>query len=103
MLSSRFLFAGTSFFSVALIYTLIIWFIEKPKPGQLVMGATSSAMNNANNMGLPVAIYVIGDAAQNAYNYASRYGVATVFVRDTVLLTTLLSLPAMLLTIALLR
>lgn len=66
ILSQRLLVAGISFFAVALLYALIVWGVKKPKMGQLTLGATSSAMINANNMGLPVAIYVVGDAAQVA-------------------------------------
>lgn len=41
--------------------------------------------------------------AQNTFNYASRYQTSTVLARDVVLLTTVLSLPVMLIATALLH
>ena len=34
-----------------------------PHPGELVIGALASPYVNAGNLGLPVAAYVLGDAA----------------------------------------
>lgn len=64
--SARLAVAGIGFFVVALLYALVIALVKKPRLDRLTIGATSSALINANNMGLPVAIYVVGDAAQVA-------------------------------------
>lgn len=45
-----------------LIYALLARFILKRDAGSVVMGAATSGYANSNNLGLPVALYIIGDA-----------------------------------------
>lgn len=40
---------------------VVMWCLGTRDRGRLVMGATSGVYANANNIGLPVAVYVIGD------------------------------------------
>ncbi|MBM7051625.1 MULTISPECIES: AEC family transporter [unclassified Rothia (in: high G+C Gram-positive bacteria)] len=64
--SSRLPVAALSFTLVAGLYTLIFGVLLRRGVGRVTMGAVSSAMLNANNMGVPVAVYIFGDAAQIA-------------------------------------
>ncbi|WP_413318131.1 AEC family transporter [Agrococcus sp. 1P02AA] len=51
-----------AFVAVALVYAVVarVWFTKDPS--RIALGATASGYSNVNNIGLPVAIYVIGDA-----------------------------------------
>lgn len=64
--SARLPIAVLSFSIVALLYALIARFLLKKSAGRVTVGAASSGYINANNMGLPVATYIVGDAAQVA-------------------------------------
>lgn len=64
--SARLPIAVLSFSVVALLYALIARFLLKKGAGRVTVGAASSGYINANNMGLPVATYIVGDAAQVA-------------------------------------
>lgn len=64
--SARLPIAVLSFSAVALIYALIASLLLKKSVGRVTVGAASSGYINANNMGLPVATYIVGDAAQVA-------------------------------------
>lgn len=64
--SSRLPVAAWSFIIVAALYVLIFGVILRRGLGRTTMGAVSSALLNANNMGVPVAVYIFGDAAQVA-------------------------------------
>ncbi|WP_072314493.1 AEC family transporter [Agrococcus sp. Marseille-P2731] len=52
-----------AFVAVALVYAVVarVWFTKDPS--RIALGATASGYSNVNNIGLPVAIYVIGDAS----------------------------------------
>ncbi|WP_405219283.1 AEC family transporter [Agrococcus sp. Ld7] len=52
-----------SFLVVALLYAVVsrIWLTKDPS--RIALAATASGYSNVNNIGLPVAIYVIGDAS----------------------------------------
>lgn len=55
--------ALVSFVAVALLYAVVahIWLTRDP--ARIALAATASGYSNVNNIGLPVAIYVIGDAS----------------------------------------
>lgn len=55
--------ALVSFAAVALLYAVVarIWLTKDPS--RIAIAATASGYSNVNNIGLPVAIYVIGDAS----------------------------------------
>ncbi|WP_347755733.1 AEC family transporter [Agrococcus sp. ProA11] len=55
--------ALVSFVAVALLYAVVarIWLTKDPS--RIALAATASGYSNVNNIGLPVAIYVIGDAS----------------------------------------
>lgn len=73
-----------AFLVVAIIYVVVarIWLTEDAS--RIALAATSSGYSNVNNIGLPVAIYVIGDAS---------------FVGPMLLLQLLVIAPALLLTL----
>lgn len=52
-----------AFAFVALAYSVVarVWLTKDPS--RIALGATSAGYSNVNNIGLPVAIYVIGDAS----------------------------------------
>lgn len=64
----RVLFSGVllvallSFVGVALLYTVIARVFFSKDVGRIAIGASTSGYSNVNNIGLPVAVYVIGDA-----------------------------------------
>lgn len=62
LFSNVLLVALLAFVAVAAVYWLIarIWLTRDA--GRLVLGANLAGYSNVNNIGLPVAIYVIGDA-----------------------------------------
>jgi malonate transporter and related proteins len=62
LFSSVLAVALLAFVAVALIYTVVarIWLTKDPS--RIALAATASGYSNVNNIGLPVAIYVIGDA-----------------------------------------
>ncbi len=64
--SGRLPVAAVSFVVVAALYGLIFGVLAKKGAGRTIMGATGAGMLNANNMGLPVSIYIFGDPAQVA-------------------------------------
>ncbi|ROR65295.1 AEC family transporter [Agrococcus jenensis] len=61
LFSSVLAVALIGFIAVAVIYIVVarIWFTRDPS--RIALGATASGYSNVNNIGLPVAIYVIGD------------------------------------------
>jgi malonate transporter len=62
LFSSVLAVALIGFAAVALIYGVVarIWFTRDPS--RIVLAASAAGYSNINNIGLPVAIYVIGDA-----------------------------------------
>ncbi|MCH1881981.1 AEC family transporter [Agrococcus sp. ARC_14] len=63
LFSSVLAVALITFAIVAVIYGVVarIWFTKDPS--RIALAATASGYSNVNNIGLPVAIYVIGDAS----------------------------------------
>ncbi|MFU1806224.1 hypothetical protein, partial [Enterococcus faecium] len=47
----------------ALIFTLIWLLRRKPVDAELAVGSMTASYANANNLGLPIAVYVLGNAA----------------------------------------
>lgn len=84
LFSSVLAVAPVAFIAVALIYAVVarIWFTRDPS--RIALAATATGYSNINNIGLPVAIYVIGDAS---------------FVGPMLLLQLLLLAPALLATL----
>lgn len=58
--------AAISAVSVAAVYVLVARFVWHRPLGVLTIGALSSGYVNANNIGLPVAVYLLGSAAYTA-------------------------------------
>src|SRR4051812_37000370 len=58
--------AAASALAVALVYVLVARFVWHRSLGPLTVGALSSGYVNANNIGLPVAVYLLGNAAYTA-------------------------------------
>ena len=58
--------AGISALGVALVYVLIARLVWHRSLGPLTIGALSSGYVNGNNIGLPVAVYLLGNAAYTA-------------------------------------
>lgn len=57
------LVAAASAFGTALIFVLCTrWWLRRPLPEALISAMSSSLVNGAN-LGLPIAVYVLGDAA----------------------------------------
>lgn len=57
------LVAAASAMATALAYVLVTrWWLRRPLP-EALMSAMSSSLVNAANLGLPIAVYVLGDAA----------------------------------------
>lgn len=57
------LVAGASAFVTAAAYVLCTrWWLRRPLP-ELLISAMSSSLVNGANLGLPIAVYVLGDAA----------------------------------------
>jgi malonate transporter len=46
-----------------LVYVVVARLVWRRQPAHLVMGAMSSSYVNSNNLGVPIAAYVLGDAA----------------------------------------
>ena len=47
----------------SLVYVVVAWWRWRRTPGEQAIGVLTSAYVNAGNLGLPVAAYVLGDAA----------------------------------------
>jgi malonate transporter len=60
------LVAAISALTVALVYVLVARLIWHRSLGPLTIGALSSGYVNGNNIGLPVAVYLLGNAAFTA-------------------------------------
>jgi malonate transporter and related proteins len=60
------LIAAISALSVALVYVLVARLVWHRTLGPLTIGALSSGYVNGNNIGLPVAVYLLGNAAYTA-------------------------------------
>jgi predicted permease len=60
------LIAAISALSVALVYVLVARLAWHRTLGPLTIGALSSGYVNGNNLGLPVAVYLLGNAAYTA-------------------------------------
>ncbi|GAA2750998.1 AEC family transporter [Amnibacterium kyonggiense] len=60
------LVAAVSAIGVAAIYVLVARLLWRRSLGPLVVGAMSSGYVNGNNIGLPVAVYLLGNAAYTA-------------------------------------
>lgn len=58
--------AAISAVTVAAVYVLVARFVWHRSLGVLTIGALSSGYVNANNIGLPVAVYLLGSAAYTA-------------------------------------
>lgn len=57
------LVAGASAFVTAAVFVLCTrWWLRRPLP-ELLISAMSSSLVNGANLGLPIAVYVLGDAA----------------------------------------
>jgi malonate transporter len=54
--------AGSAVIS-ALLYAALAWWRWRPGSGPLTTGALASCYVNAGNLGVPVAVYVLGDAS----------------------------------------
>jgi predicted permease len=66
LFSSVLVVAGISAFAAAGIYVLIAGVIWRRPVAEVTVGALGSGYVNANNIGIPVATYVIGSAAFSA-------------------------------------
>ncbi|GAA2170862.1 AEC family transporter [Agrococcus versicolor] len=62
LFSGVLLVALVSFVAVAAIYALVARLLFTKDVGRIAIGASTSGYSNVNNIGLPVAVYVIGDA-----------------------------------------
>lgn len=62
LFSSVLAVALLAFVAVALVYALVARLWLTKDPSRIALAATASGYSNVNNIGLPVAIYVIGDA-----------------------------------------
>jgi hypothetical protein len=60
------LVAAISALAVALVYVLVARLVWHRSLGPLTIGAMSSGYVNGNNIGLPVAVYLLGNAAYTA-------------------------------------
>ena len=58
--------AAISALTVAAVYVLVARFVWHRPLGPLTVGALSSGYVNGNNIGLPVAVYLLGNAAYTA-------------------------------------
>lgn len=58
--------AAVSALTVAAVYVLVARFVWHRPLGPLTVGALSSGYVNGNNIGLPVAVYLLGNAAYTA-------------------------------------
>nr|WP_257794334.1 AEC family transporter [Arthrobacter sp. zg-Y238] len=57
------LVAAASALATALLYVLVTrWWLRRPLP-EMLISAMSSSLVNAANLGLPICVYVLGDAA----------------------------------------
>jgi predicted permease len=66
LLSPILLVAAISALGVALVYVLVARLAWHRSLGPLTIGALSSGYVNGNNIGLPVAVYLLGNAAYTA-------------------------------------
>ena len=48
---------------VALLYVALAWWRWRPAAAELATGAMSSSYVNAGNLGIPVSVYILGDAS----------------------------------------
>jgi malonate transporter len=62
LFSSLFAVSALSALASALVFLIVIRFFGRRSLSQKVVGALASGYTNANNIGLPVAVYVIGNA-----------------------------------------
>ncbi|MGO2660210.1 AEC family transporter [Mycetocola reblochoni] len=62
LFSSHLLVALISAVAMILVYLLLARFVWRMPVPESVIGATASGYVNSNNIGLPVAVYVLGDA-----------------------------------------
>jgi malonate transporter and related proteins len=51
--------------AIAIFFVIARWIWKRPLP-DVIVGSAASGYVNANNIGLPVAVYVLGDAALSA-------------------------------------
>lgn len=63
LFSSVLAVALLAFVAVALLYTVVARLWLTKDPSRIALAASASGYSNINNIGLPVAIYVIGDAS----------------------------------------
>jgi malonate transporter and related proteins len=63
LLSSALVATGGSALLAALLYVGLAWWRWRPSPAQLTTGALASSYVNAANLGVPIAVYVLGDAS----------------------------------------
>lgn len=62
-LSANLLATAIGVAAAAIPYILAAWLIQRRRPDEIAIGAMCSAYCNAGNLGLPIAAYVLGDAA----------------------------------------
>lgn len=62
LFSGVLLVALASFVAVATVYAIVARLAFTKDVGRIAIGASTSGYSNVNNIGLPVAVYVIGDA-----------------------------------------
>lgn len=58
--------AATSAAIAIVVFVLVVRLLWKRSVGETVIGAASASYVNANNIGIPVAVYVVGDASLSA-------------------------------------
>lgn len=62
-LSANLLATAIGVAAAAIPYVLVAWLVQRHRPDEIAIGAMCSAYCNAGNLGLPIAAYVLGDAA----------------------------------------
>jgi malonate transporter len=63
LLSAALLATGGSAVLIAVAYVGLAWLVWRLTPAQSTAGALGSSYVNAGNLGIPVAVYVLGDAS----------------------------------------
>ena len=63
LLSSALIATAGSAVLAALLFTGLAWWRWRVPPAQLTTGALATSYVNAGNLGIPVAVYVLGDAS----------------------------------------
>ncbi len=66
LLSAALVATAGSAVLTALLFTALAWWRWRPPTAQLATGALATSYVNAGNLGIPVAVYVLGDASYAA-------------------------------------